>query len=914
METAKTIILYYSCSHFAEDQEYRDKLNQQLTILRRQKHIVVFHDDSIKAGEKTAQRAVYLEEAQIIVILLSADYLDADDCYAQMERALQRHQACEAHVVPVLLRPIHGWEETFAAHAISVLPTGERAINQWTNLDEAYANIAARIHQLVDELLARQQRTLSPPQHRSWSKAPSQHSTILPRGTLVKEIYQTVTVSELSALVLTGLDGIGKSTLAAQVYHYAEKQRLAGESPFTKPTLWLRLQPTTTLYDVLAAIAEQRGAFLPEPDQRPSTELGIAQVHSSSPLANQLIRTMSEPEFRQLIILDQFDTWLDLDGTPRAGQEALADWLDLLNQTSSTTRVLITSRLFPHSIHFRRPIYVQEKKLAGLEDEGLALLRLWNVEGSTTDLQRAVELCAGHPLALELLYALLKKHHLHLTTLLNNPQYQQQWARDMEKHLFDALFDQLSPSQQDFLFAFSVYREAIPLAAIQGLIRTHSSEELPLETVSSLTDQHLLQIQGTGLATHENLYELHPLLANFAYARFVAQQHRASWRAAHASAAEYYRHLPTLPGQRRARNALLEAIWHYCQAAQWQKGYMLLEQEKLFPDLLRRGEYTLLLELYTSLQPSPQWQPPSEIAWHIYNALGEVSHHLGDNRAAEEHFVMAWTQAQLAGTSTGEVKALNNLGSVYRAQDRIEEALDCYQQALTIGEQAQEPVEKGITLNNLGRAVQSQALAESTKKIRNQHYRQALAYYEQALAIHNAARDEMEAAYTRENMGEVYDLLGQREKAHRHYQQALITFREIGNRRGEGITCHNLGLFYRNGGDLLEAFDYYVQALRIFREIHDRWHEATTLRNVGWLYLLIWQEETALAFFLQASDIFAELHRPAQGALPLLVTNERSLEQIRAEIGPYANRLVEDALKDGIHFVEEDQLDEGASR
>ena len=58
----------------------------------------------------------------------------------------------------------------------------------------------------------------------------------------VKEIYTLLSDYATSAVVLRGINGIGKSTLAKLVLHYSETQRAKGEGPFTEKPLWLHVE------------------------------------------------------------------------------------------------------------------------------------------------------------------------------------------------------------------------------------------------------------------------------------------------------------------------------------------------------------------------------------------------------------------------------------------------------------------------------------------------------------------------------------------------------------------------------------------------------------------------------------------------------------------------------------------------
>jgi tetratricopeptide (TPR) repeat protein len=68
------------------------------------------------------------------------------------------------------------------------------------------------------------------------------------------------------------------------------------------------------------------------------------------------------------------------------------------------------------------------------------------------------------------------------------------------------------------------------------------------------------------------------------------------------------------------------------------------------------------------------------------------------------------------------------------------------------------------------------------------------------------------------------------------YQQALVIVREIGERLGEGVVLNNIGEVYNNLGQYPKALEFYQQALAIRREVSDRKGEGVTLNNMGLVY------------------------------------------------------------------------------
>lgn len=71
-------------------------------------YIASWYDRRISAGEEWKHQIdAHLEAADIILLLVSADFLASDYCYdIEMRRALERHDAGEARVIPVIVRAV----------------------------------------------------------------------------------------------------------------------------------------------------------------------------------------------------------------------------------------------------------------------------------------------------------------------------------------------------------------------------------------------------------------------------------------------------------------------------------------------------------------------------------------------------------------------------------------------------------------------------------------------------------------------------------------------------------------------------------------------------------------------------------------------------------------------------------------
>lgn len=136
-------LLFFSYSH--ADSELRDQLEKHLAMLKRQGRIDAWHDRKIVAGDSLDDRiSEHLEKADIILLLLSSDFLASEYCYGvEVSRALERSQRGEARVIPVVLRPCD-WK-TGPFGGLLAAPTDGKPVTRWTDRDEAWLDVVEAI-------------------------------------------------------------------------------------------------------------------------------------------------------------------------------------------------------------------------------------------------------------------------------------------------------------------------------------------------------------------------------------------------------------------------------------------------------------------------------------------------------------------------------------------------------------------------------------------------------------------------------------------------------------------------------------------------------------------------------------------------------------------------------------------------
>ena len=152
-DPTSAIHIFYSYAH--EDEELRDKLDKHLAAMQRNNLIVGWHDRDIHAGiEWKKEINEHLDTAQIILLLISSDFIASDYYYSiEMKRAMERHEQGEACVIPIILRPVDTEGTPFSK--LEMLPTDMKPVTDWPNQDSAFVNIAQGIRKIVKNFPAK---------------------------------------------------------------------------------------------------------------------------------------------------------------------------------------------------------------------------------------------------------------------------------------------------------------------------------------------------------------------------------------------------------------------------------------------------------------------------------------------------------------------------------------------------------------------------------------------------------------------------------------------------------------------------------------------------------------------------------------------------------------------------------------
>lgn len=128
------------------------ELKAHLASLTRQNLITFWFDRRIVPGDDWKESiTTELQEADIILLLISAYFISSDYCYKiELGRALERHNEGSAVVIPIFVRPCDSDGLPFSK--LQGLPSDGRAVSQYENRDHAWALVAKGVRRAVENL------------------------------------------------------------------------------------------------------------------------------------------------------------------------------------------------------------------------------------------------------------------------------------------------------------------------------------------------------------------------------------------------------------------------------------------------------------------------------------------------------------------------------------------------------------------------------------------------------------------------------------------------------------------------------------------------------------------------------------------------------------------------------------------
>jgi CheY-like chemotaxis protein len=307
------VTLFYSYAH--EDEILRDELQGHLKILERRGLLAPWHDRKIVPGQEWAgQIDEYLRNAELVLLLVSKDFIESDYIMGtELKAAMARHAANVSVVVPVMVRSVNVEPEDAADMPflkLQGLPSDLKPVTSWSNRDEAWTNVAKGLRMTVKHI---RERRSAPPEIAA-PTIKNDAADVAHAGGAPRRPYAPVApLSAAPARPDSILDGV----IGAVVSQVCDANLERGQEPIDDAGLKVLRAGTLTLID----LPEQKRVLWvddqPANNRREAAALAKLQIEVVAVRSTDeaLVRLSNDREGFDLVISD----WTRADELPMAG-------------------------------------------------------------------------------------------------------------------------------------------------------------------------------------------------------------------------------------------------------------------------------------------------------------------------------------------------------------------------------------------------------------------------------------------------------------------------------------------------------------------------------------------------------------------------------------------------------------------
>ena len=428
----------------------RDELLIYLSTMRNQGLINDWDDEDILPGAVWEQGIFErLNRADIILLLISPDFIASSQCSRQMERALERQKTQAVRVIPVLMRTTDIDQSLIGK--LRALPRNHKPVSHWQKRDEAFFDIVQGIRAVIETM----QTTIKtngeldmPLASLSLWNVPFRRNLLFTgREQVLTNLSETL--SERHRVALSGLGGIGKTQIAIE---YAYRHRDVYQA-----ILWVRAGTTEEITADFVSIAELLN--LPEKDAQVPT-VAVQAVHQ------WLIQHKN-----WLLILDNADDFKVIHPYIPSG-----DGGHILLTTRTQVMSSIAHKIEIHKMDDEEATQLLLRRAGMADYEGLAAETVHELRSQAAEIAGEVD---GLPLAIDQAGAYVEETGCGLSTYLQ--LYRQQRAQFLAYRGGIALDYPLSVSTTWQLSFQEVERINPSASALLKLCAFFSAESIPEE-------------------------------------------------------------------------------------------------------------------------------------------------------------------------------------------------------------------------------------------------------------------------------------------------------------------------------------------------------------------------------------------------------------------------------------------------
>jgi len=755
--------VFISYSH--QDQALRGELEKHLSNLKRQNVITSWYDGNIIPGTEWEPEIMKrLKRAQIILLLVSADFMASDFCYStEMKEAIARHDTDQARVIPILLRPTDLKDAPLAK--LKMLPTDAKAVIRWPTLDDAFEDVVQGIRAAIDDLTSKGQSINPPPTRRN---IPYERNPLFTgRENVLTRLHTALKAGKTTALTqpqaISGLGGIGKTQTAVEyAYRYQDDYQAI---------LWVKAESSDSLISDFVSIAN----LLDLPQQQEQEQHRIVEA----------VKRWFQDDIGWLLIFDNADDLAMVQGfLPSGGKGHI-----LL-----TTRAHATGRM------------AQRIEVAKMEPEEGALFLLHRATIIDPDApleaapktdqdiaRKIVQAMDGLPLALDQAGAYIEETSCGLLGYLD--LYRAQGAK-LLKERGEFVSDHPDPVATTWSLSFQNVEQANAAAAeLLRFCAFLASDAIPEE----LFTESAAELGPTLEPVAADSSRFNAAIKELLKYSLVQRDPESNELSIHRLVQEVLKDQMDEETQRLWAERAVRAVRRVYPNPEYSNW-----------DLCRR--YLLHAQVCSAL--IEQWKLLFTEAAGLLNRVGYYLWQRGEYQQVESlHLRALAIREEVLGPEHGDTAvSLEHLARIYESQGKYEQAKPLYQRVLAINEKIYEPDHPNIAtaLNNLALLYWRQGKYELAEPL----YQRALVIRERVLGP-----DHPHTAGSLNNLAALYYNQEKYELAEPLYQRAIAIDEKVYGLDHPEVAndLNNLASLYQAQGQYEQA-ELLLQRVRAIRE------------------------------------------------------------------------------------------------
>jgi tetratricopeptide (TPR) repeat protein len=825
--------VFYSYSH--KDEELRDQLENHLSMLKREGVIRGWHDRRISAGQEwEGQIDSHLNSADIILLLVSSDLLSSDYCYdVEVKRAMERHHAKEARVIPIILRSCDWKRAPFGK--LQALPKDATPVKKWKDTDDAFLNIAEGLRKAAEEISSSRRADSSATTEPSTDEPARPNPALYIPDALrvdfvnrqdsegkdiVERLKDELAPSKKRLNALWGFGGVGKTAIAAEV------ARGLSEA-FARRVVWASADGRADFS--LSTLLDEIATQLRQPDLRKLTlELKREQVR-------ELVQ-----EAPTLIVLDNFETIEPEEAKP------CVEWLG----QPALCAALITTR---DEIEEARDVPLNPM----LFDEARTLLQRLIKQAhdpgvfANLDYDRVIRTAEANPLVLQWIVAQID--------LAQDPEE----VLDDLKHgegtaaerVFDRSFNlkQLDKGERAVLLALSLFAPSATrkaLAEVSGLGKDKDKQRFK-DAVKTLSALWLIRATDNSqrLVVEGLTRELTKLRLSQDMSRSVVFRRRFVARFLHLAESNTQPTAEHLNAVEAEKDNILSAMDVAFETQDWKS--LVRIRAALTEFLIVRGYWDEAIR--SGEQALAAARNLSDKSWTaiIAHDVAITHQNRGEMSKARRLYDESMEIDKKLGDQSGVAASLHQLGWLAQDQGELEEARRLYGESLEIAKKLGDQSGVAASLHQLATLARNQGELEEARRL-----------YGESLEIAKKLGDQSGVATTLHQLGTVSFAERDLEEAENLYSLSLTSLRKLGHKQFMAECLGSIGKLRVAQNAYAEARGLFVEALGLAEAVKDKFRIASIKRSLGLLAEKEDDKAKAAKLLREALSVFEELKSP----------------------------------------------------